>query len=169
MIQIAITKDTVARAEAEAADMGGVHNSILSGRGNLAGFVGELVVADLTGATRQNTKDYDLITPDGLTIDVKTKRTKFKPEDDFEASIAKTSLHQGCSIYCFVRVLYNLSWAYVCGFYPKERYFEDATYLKKGDYDPSNDFVVKWSCYNLPHHRLMTWEEAKGWFELGRV
>lgn len=164
MIQLPIPKDVIAKAEQEAADMGGVHNSILSGRGNLAGFIGEEMVASLTGARRENTKDYDLVSPEGLTIDVKTKRTKFKPEDDFEASIARTSLHQSCDIYCFVRVLYNMSWAYIVGFYPKAQYFEDATYLKKGDYDPSNDFVVKWSCYNLPHHRLMSWEEAANAF-----
>lgn len=147
-------------ARFEAEEMGAVHNSILGGRGNAAGIAAELAVSGLIGAERRNTKDYDLVTFDGVTVDVKCKRTQYAPEPDFEASVARTSTHQKCDIYCFARILYNMSWVYVVGFYPKDLFFQDATPLRKGDYDPSNDFVVKWSCFNLPHHRLMTWEEA---------
>lgn len=161
MIQrVLIRKDIREAAEAAGSLMGAVHNSILGGRGNAAGIAAELALAELIGARRQNTKDYDLILPDGITVDVKCKRTQYQPEWDYEASVAATSAHQECHIYAFARVLYNMSWLYVCGFYPKDLYFRDASYLKKGDYDPSNDFTVKWSCHNLPHERLMSWEEA---------
>jgi hypothetical protein len=158
---ISVSPTIIALAEAEAMSMGGVHNSILAGAGNHAGFIGEHIVAQLIGATRKNTKNYDLVTSDGITVDVKSKQTRFKPEDGYEASIARTSTHQTCDVYCFVRVLYNLSWAYVCGFYPKALYMEHATFLKKGDYDSDNDFYVKADCYNLPHHRLMSWEDSR--------
>ncbi|WNL50694.1 hypothetical protein RPALISO_107 [Ruegeria phage RpAliso] len=160
MEQLMVTSAHRSAASGEAADMGAVHNSILQGRGNLSGIIAEHMVAEMIGAERRNTKDYDLVMPDGTTVDVKCKRTHYKPEADFEASIAATSTHQRCDIYCFARILYNTSWLYVMGFYPKDLYLADATYLRKGDYDPSNDFTVKWSCHNLPHHRLMTWSEA---------
>jgi hypothetical protein len=159
-MRILVSPSIREQASREAAEMGAVHNSILGGAGNAAGTAAELVVAELIGATRANTKDYDLVMPDGVTIDVKCKRTQFAPEPDFEASVAKTSLHQQCAIYCFARILYNMAWLYVVGFYPKDLYFENATPLRKGDYDPSNDFTVKWSCFNLPHRELMTWDQA---------
>lgn len=160
MMRILVSPAIREQAAREAEEMGGVHNSILNGAGNAAGIAAELVVAELIGAERRNTKDYDLVLPDGVTVDVKCKRTKYAPEPDFEASVAKTSLHQQCDIYCFSRILYSLSWVYVVGFYPKDLYFQNATPLRKGDYDPSNDFTVKWSCFNLPHHELMSWEQA---------
>lgn len=160
MQRLLVGPDIRNAAQIEADKMGAVHNSILAGRGNAAGIAAELVVSGLIGAERRNTKDYDLVTVDGVTVDVKCKRTQYAPEPAFEASVAATSSHQKCDVYCFARILYSMSWVYVVGFYPKDLYFRDAAYLRKGDYDPSNDFIVKWSCHNLPHHRLMTWEDA---------
>ena len=34
------------------------------------------------------------------------------------------------------------------------RYFEKANFFKKGQIDPSNNFVVRADCYNLPSNRL---------------
>ena len=58
---IGIPASAVQRAKAKADEMGLLNNSITSGRGNVAGFVGEEVARFVMGGTEKNTFDYDLI------------------------------------------------------------------------------------------------------------
>jgi hypothetical protein len=74
MIELEVSGDQFIRARKKATDMGRIANSITNGKGNLAGFIGEIVVADHIGAKEKNTYDYDIIDQVGNTIDVKTKR-----------------------------------------------------------------------------------------------
>ena len=59
------------RARKKAIDMGRIANSITNGGGNLAGFIGEIVVTDYIKAKEQNTYDYDIVDKVGNKIDVK--------------------------------------------------------------------------------------------------
>ena len=52
--------------------MGRLANSITNGAGNLAGFIGEIVVADELNAKQDYTYDYDLLFKDKTRIAVKT-------------------------------------------------------------------------------------------------
>jgi hypothetical protein len=36
----------------------------------------------------------------------------------------------------------------------KQEYFDKATYLKKGEVDPSNNYTVRATCFNLPIDKL---------------
>ena len=36
----------------------------------------------------------------------------------------------------------------------KDEYFKKATFLKKGDVDPSNNYTVRADCYNLKINEL---------------
>lgn len=130
-------------------EMGSIKNSITKGEGNAAGFLAELVVASLLDGQAKSTKDYDIITKDGKTIDVKTKRTKVPPRDYYECSIAKTSLHQNCDYYVFTRCLPDGT-IYILGDCSKDNYFKKARELKKGQQDGDNGFIVKADCFNLP-------------------
>ena len=49
MIEVYITDDQIYQAEQRAIEMGAIKNSITKGAGNLAGFVGELIVLDTVG------------------------------------------------------------------------------------------------------------------------
>ena len=73
MRKLKATKDEIKKAADMAADMGVLNNSLTKGDGSQAGFLAEIVVARHIGATQANTYDYDLIMPDGRTIDVKVK------------------------------------------------------------------------------------------------
>jgi len=139
------------KARELAKEMGHIRNSITKGEGNFAGFLAEIVVADLLGVERSPTKDYDLTLNDGRTVDVKTKRTNFDvvPKPYYDCSIAATSTHQGCDLYIFTRHMEG-GLLYVLGDCSKEDYFNRARFLKKGDKDGDNGFVVKADCYNLP-------------------
>lgn len=149
MIEIRVSDSTLLEARNMAEEMGKLHNSITSGQGNVAGFIGELICKNLLNAEHCNTKDYDLILPDGLKVDVKTKRTSVKPKPEYDCSVAKLSLHQQCDAYAFCRVKNDYTLCWFLGLIGHDEYFSKAKFLEKGDIDPSNNYTVKSSCYNL--------------------
>ena len=160
IIEWDIKPELVKRAKKKARQMGTLNNSITGGGGNDAGFLGEEVFVDFIKTTKphhkiiiDNSYDYDVIYPP-FTGDVKTKRTNFPVLPHYEASIANYNPNQKCDIYIFVRVMNDYTKAYICGWIPKQEYFKKATFLKTGDYDPSNNWYCKADCYNLPYSEL---------------
>jgi len=149
VIEVKITQDMIDKAESKSQDMGVLNNSIRNGKGNLVGFLGEQVAVKIMGGSESNTYDYDIITSDGKKVDVKTKQTTVKPKPFYECSVAEFNTTQKCDMYVFVRVKNTLDVAWFLGVMDKEKYFHKARYLKKGDVDPSNNFVVRANCYNL--------------------
>jgi len=154
MIEIDISVEQLDKARKLSTKMGKLPNSITNGGGNLAGFIGEVVVTDLLNAEIKNTYDYDIVDSNGSKIDVKTKRCNSEPKDHYECSIASHGTKQKCNEYIFVRVLNNLTKAWVLGRISKNDYFENSTYHNKGDIDPDNGFKFRSSCYNLPINKL---------------
>ena len=154
MIEVKITDSHIDRAKGLAEELGQLMNSITKGEGNLAGFIGEVVVSDFTGSSHSNTYDYDLVLPSGKTVDVKTKRTNYPPKDYYDCSVASFNTKQNCDYYSFVRVKNDLSSAWILGFYEKLLYFQDANFHKKGEFDPDNRFTFKADCYNIKISKL---------------
>ena len=149
MIEVTITDEMLLAARAKAVEMGKIHNSILKGGGNVAGFLGEQVAISVLGGDWNNTYDYDFTTEAGKRVEVKTKQTSVKPLPHYECSIAKFNTKQDCDAYAFVRVLNDFSIGWFLGVLTKETYFDKANFLKKGDVDPSNNYTVKADCYNV--------------------
>lgn len=154
MVEIVISPTMLVEARDKAADMGKLRNSITSGAGNIAGFIGEAIAQQVLGGALTNTYDYDLVLDDGLKLDVKTKQTSVKPLETYECSIANLNTTQKCDFYAFVRVKNDFSVGWYLGVYPKEQYMKDAVFMKKGTIDPSNGYVVKSDCYNLKINQL---------------
>lgn len=150
MIEVRIKTGLIKAARIKAAEMGLLKNSIAQGQGSPSGFIGEFLAAQHLGAEVRNTYDYDLVMPDGTRVDVKTKRTNYKPKPEYSCSIAAFNTRQKCDMYFFVRVKNDLSTAWLLGGYDKKKYFEDATFHRKGDFDPANNFTFRADCYNLP-------------------
>ena len=147
------TDEQKSLAHKMARQMGSIRNSITRGEGNAAGFLGEIVVADLLAIDRKATKDYDMVLPSGKTIDVKTKRTTVIPKNYYDCSIASTSTHQNCNYYVFTRCMKDGT-IYILGDCEKNDYFNRARFLKKGEQDGDNGYIVKADCYNLPISEL---------------
>lgn len=154
MIEIIVSDATLLQARDLAEEMGKLRNSFTNGQGNVAGFIGELVVLELLGGKRISTKDYDIVLSDGTTVDVKTKRTSVKPLPHYDCSVAELSLHQDCDSYAFCRVKNDYTVCWFLGLVLHDTYFSKARFLKKGDVDPSNNYTVKSSCYNLSIEEL---------------
>lgn len=160
MIEVKITEEMKKKAWRKSREMGEINNSITKGDGNIAGFLGEEVANFLIKGEVTNTYDYDII-KDGRKYDVKTKRCTSQPKNYYECSVAAFNTKQKCDEYVFVRIE-NVKgkWgrAWVLGCYPKDKYFEDAKFLKKGQKDGDNGFLVKANCYNMPIKDLNKYE-----------
>jgi len=154
MTEVLINEDQIYQAEQRAVEMGAIKHSITKGAGNLAGFVGELLVLDNIGGLLCDTYDYDIIYKEDIRADVKTKRTSVKPLPYYECSIAEYNTHQDCDEYIFVRVLNDMSKGWILGWIPKDEYFAKCSFKKKGELDPRNNYTVRADCFNLPISEL---------------
>lgn len=149
MIEVELKPEMVKEAKKEAEELGVLKNSITKGVGNVVGILGEMAVAKVTDSTRANTRDYDLLRPDGKTSDVKSKKCSGPPEPHFQCSVADFNTRQKCDYYVFVRVLKDFSKAWIVGELPKVEYFEKAVFVQQGQFDPANNWRCKADCYNV--------------------
>jgi hypothetical protein len=167
MINIKLTKDMVLRAYKDSISLGECKNSILRGKGNFTGFVGEEAVKSYLKieSQRNNTYNYD-ITYNSISLDVKAKKTSVIPQSYHEASIANFNTKQNCKYYVFTRVLWPQDMllpisVYIMGYYDKKEYMKEARFLKKGQVDGSNNFVVKADCWNMLYSDLLDFSQFK--------
>lgn len=169
MYEVNIKKEDVIKAKKMAKEMGVLNKSIEKGEGNVAGFLGEIIIANLFGVELLNDKrkqtdyatyNYDLIINEQR-VDVKTKRRSVKPKSYYDCSICAETQIQDCDYYYFVSVLDDYSKAWVLGFYPSKKYLEDARFFRKGEIDPDNNFTFKTDVYNMKISNLYTSELLK--------
>jgi len=153
MIEIPTTTEMLAQAKIKANELGHLRNSIKRGKGNLDGFVGEVAFNAIFNGEWTNTYDYDIMYH-GWKIDVKTKLTTVVPQDNYEASVADFNTDQQCDLYAFCRVSKDHKIVWLCGIIPKGVFYKKARFLKKGQIDGSNNFVVKADCYNMYHYDM---------------
>lgn len=153
MIEVDITEAMVSSAR-ERAEKPTVIRSAIPGGGLLEGFLGEEVANTVLQGDIVNTYDYDIILDAGETVDVKTKRVTSAPLTSYSCSVMKTGFNQNCDYYAFVRVLKNLKTAWYLGSIKKGDFFTEATFHKKGEYDPTNNYTFRANCYNIPIESL---------------
>ena len=144
MIEIPINDDYMNRARKKLL-LGILRGSITGGTSNVVGAIGELVVADSINAKQINTYDYDLV-KDGMRIDVKTKRCNTKPLPNYDCSVALHGTKQDCDAYVFVRILTDLTKAWILGGISKHNFYKEATLYRKGDVDLDNGYHSKTDC-----------------------
>ena len=154
MREMEIKKEWIEEASSKAEEMGNLNNSITYGKGNVSGFLGEIMTLhSLYEGEICNTYDFDILYRDKK-LDVKTKRTGAVPKGYYDCSVAAYNTRQNCSHYIFTRILNDLSKGWVLGWMSKKDYFNKARLLKKGEQDGDNGFIVKAACYNLPINKL---------------
>ena len=121
----------MSRAREKASSVGILQGSITGGTRNVIGAIGEVIVADSINADEISTYDYDLV-KDGKRIDVKTKRCNTKPLPYYECSVALHGTKQDCDTYVFVRVLSDMSKAWILGSISSKISTIELPYIEKG-------------------------------------
>lgn len=146
-------------ARREADEIGALPGSILKGKGNLAGIVGELIIRDYTGGIRPKpfSIDYDLelVQHDNSKADVKTLQTSLLTVDErFVAAIPNWNLAQKCDSYIFCRVNLARARAWVLGWIPSEEFHEKRSLHKKGTEDDDNPNGYREDTWTIPIRQL---------------
>jgi hypothetical protein len=154
MIEVKITDEMIANAKEKALEMGRLKNSILKGKGSVGGFIGEQIAVQVLGGTWSNTYEYDIVLPDGRTVDVKTKQRTVAPQPHYNCSVSKFNPNQRCDLYGFVSILKNHTKGWFLGTISKQEFMRRAELAMKGTHDPSNNFNTPASCYNLTIEEL---------------
>lgn len=149
---IKITGEMLTVARDRAAEMGKLKNSIINGAGNLVGALGEEIFAEYFGRDILEpvfNYDYDFITQDGNSIDVKSKRTSVEPLPHYECTVSGLNTKQKTDFYAFCRIKDDYTVGWVLGLLRKDKFFKRAAFYKKGEKDPSNRFVCKTDMYSV--------------------
>lgn len=142
MIKVDITNDQYKRAR-DLYKFGSLNYSITSGAGNIVGALGEIIVHDTWSQylefPRESSPNYDLITSNGLRIDVKSKRISSNAVvyDDFKVSVTHKGLGitQDCDWYVFCFISDDYYSGYILGWYNKHKFLKDSIFKRKGELD----------------------------------
>ena len=140
----------IAAAEKRSQKLGVLRNSITNGEGNVAGYIGQMLVALYLKGSEVDTFNYDVI-KDGVRYEVKTKRCTSEPKANYNCSVSNHNTNQKCDYYVFVRILEDYSKAWIIGKKKTVEFFKESTFNKKGEPDPSsnNKWNFRADCYNL--------------------
>jgi hypothetical protein len=159
-MDVKITHDMKLIAKAKAKKLGKLKDSILEGKGNEAGILGEIAVASLPQFSRVNTYDYDVVGVDGRKWDVKTKQRNVPIQPHYHGTVADFNTKQKCNGYIFVSVYGDT--AQIVGWILRGAFYKKAKFYKEGELDPSSDLGWKFraDCYNLPYKELKPIGEA---------
>lgn len=149
MIQVEITEEMRVHAIKKAEQMGTLNNSIMNGKGNAIGFLGEEVARELIGGKEHNTFQFDFYDPRGHAVEVKTKLCSSKPQPHYDCTVSGFNSTQECDYYAFVRILNDYKTAWVLGSKIPQEYYGEARHYQKGDRDESNNFTFRSEAFNL--------------------
>jgi len=150
MIELQISDRILTEAKLRATKLGKLNNSITEGAGNIAGYIGQLLVAEHLNAEEPDNYNFD-VKKNNITYEVKTKRCTSRPRQEYDCSVSDFNTKQNCDYYLFVRVLEDFSKAWVLGKKKKADYFKEARFCEKGKVDEKSTFGWKFkaNCYNL--------------------
>ena len=156
-VLVPITKRMYFSAKQKSLEMGELNNSIMKGKRNIIGFLGEeLIIRYFSKAKAQNTYDYDIILGN-LLADIKSKQTSVEPRLNFDVSVPAFNTRQKTDAYIFCRI-FKKDWRYpqgwIIGWMFKNDFYKKARFYKKGDYDKSNNFTFNADSYNLSINQL---------------
>ena len=157
MIEIKITDDQRKRAE-ELYEFNVLKGSVTEGEGNKVGALGEIIVLDhyIDKAEYVGDYNYDLIIKDKK-VDVKTKKQTVPPRPEHKANIFAYNTTQKCDFYCFVAIHSSLKTGWILGWKAKEKFFEEATFRRKGEVDETGSnkgWTFKHDCYVMTNADL---------------
>ncbi|MDC0366883.1 hypothetical protein OAM67_00480 [bacterium] len=151
--------DVYEAAEKRSAKMGVLRNSFTQGRGNLTGFCGELALEKLLQQHNVpckivDTYQFDMHAgPHTDTLEVKSKTARGKPRDTYSNSVSNHNAKQKADNYVFLRVVLDkvnkCGVMYFCGSEPCQTFRKRAHFVKKGDIDPSNNYVCRSDCWSM--------------------
>jgi hypothetical protein len=150
MLELDVPIKLINLAEERAKKLGVLKNSITNGEGNIAGYIGQLLIKLVLKGEDVDDYNFD-VRKDNIRYEVKTKRCKFKPDSNYACSVCAHNTRQNCDYYVFVRITNDYKKAWILGKKDSKKYLKESIFCKKGEIDPDSTFGWKFkeNCYNL--------------------
>jgi hypothetical protein len=159
-----ITEDQRRRAR-ELYSFKALKGSITKGSNNIFGALGEILILDhyiKLGVKIEHAQhyDYDFLIG-GRKVDVKSKKhLKGRlPREDWRVNIPAYNTKQRTEFYFWVHICEELKEAFLIGYIKKEKFFKDARFCKKGEYD-RNGYNFRADCYTSKMSILSPFKRA---------
>jgi hypothetical protein len=155
MIELNVPDKLIKLAEERSKKLGVLKNSITKGEGNIAGYIGQMLIKLFLDGNDIDDYDFDVL-KDNIRYEVKTKRCKFKPLPEYACSVCEKNARQDCDYYVFVRITNDYKKAWILGKKKAKQYLKESLYCKKGEVDLDSTFgwTFKENCYNLKINQL---------------
>lgn len=142
-----------------------LNNSITKDKGRTAGFLGEEAFKNYSGAIPTEGRDIysSDCTKDSEKLEIKTKRSLYRPRLDFSQSVNINSKHQEPDKYVFIHMQFakrkkaeDGNWIYyqpikifIDGYKTYKDFWEKAYILDVGESDGNNNYQSKSKQYNM--------------------
>jgi len=108
----------------------------------------EIAIGEYYGLDIVDDYNYDFISSNGTTIDLKTKpRSDYEPQLSWNACVPAYQVsQQRCDYYLFNRINRKLDKIWVLGHISKYEFEKEAFFVKKGENDPDSSPRKPWVC-----------------------
>jgi len=146
LLKFTLMESDIKEAEYRSQLAGTMSASRFEGRGNVIGFLGEIITARYTGGEIVDTYDYDIQVKD-LKVDVKTKAVSTPPRGHYLCSVMEYQLGNDSDVYVFVRINLTNKTAWLLGSIAKSRLLAEGLVQRRGDLD--GDWEVKEDCRSI--------------------
>jgi hypothetical protein len=154
MYQIIINDEDLKKATTRY-EFNNLKNSITKGESEIYGALGEVMVLNYyknkAKVIDKSSFNYDLIL-NGFTVEVKTKKIKYPPKENYIVSVAASNATQNCNYYYFTMVHNFLKRGWLLGYMSREDFFKKAVFCKKGEKDilhKNNNFIIRSDCWSI--------------------
>ena len=166
-IEVDVSERVREQARIYSRNLGELSGSIKKGKGNFIGYIGKIVVSEYLGVRLNvESKSYDFMYG-GRRAAVKAKGRKGCPDTSFAVTVTMDKAEtQDCEIYIFTCISYDHKKAWILGWYPKERYLEEAEEVLKGTRDARNGWEASADCYNMDISELYPLEKTGRYMSL---
>jgi len=150
MIEVDVPYSVKRKAQLQAKKIRPLRNSILRGKGNVYGMIGEIIVSDYLKAKKIHSFDFDLVKND-TKLEIKTKSCSSPPKKEYECSVSAANAKQDCDYYVFVRVHDEMKKAWILGAISRKLFFQKARFCKEGEVDSKSrlGWRFKADCFNV--------------------
>lgn len=150
MIEVDISSRLKKKAELAVRKLKPLRNSILRGKGNIYGEIGEQLVSEYLKAKKIHSFDFDLV-KNNTKLEIKTKSCSSVPKKEYECSVSASNAKQECDYYIFVRVHDEMRKAWILGAISRKLFFQKARFCKEGEVDSKSrlGWRFKADCFNL--------------------
>lgn len=120
------------------------------GGGIYIGYISERLVADTFGWSKENSEDYDLVTPSKQKVEVKCRECnqQIAPLEHYECGVY-AYYKQKCDYYVFTRINPAMQICWILGMISRDDFYKKSRKINAGEVDPSNGRKFNDDIYNM--------------------